>query len=113
MPDYDNTNSGAMFFEQDPESDRHPNYKGSINVDGKDYWLSAWDKVSKSGKNYISISVKAKEPRSEGKDSQAWRDAGAKLQKNDVTDTQVPIVGTIENGNVTYDEPINLDDIPF
>lgn len=102
MSDYDNTNTGALFFEQDKDSDRHPDYKGSVNVNGKEYWISAWDKVSKKGTNFISLSVKAKE----AEKSDMWPV---------VTDTQkVPVVGTIEpDGTIQLDKPINLDDIPF
>lgn len=96
MADYDDTNRGAMFFESDKESDRHPDYKGTINVDGKDYWLSAWDKVSKNGKNYISISVKLKESRIEQSGYEKAKAVASSLKK-DVTDT----------------DTINLDDIPF
>lgn len=110
MAEYDNTNSGAMFFEDDKQSERHPDYKGSINVDGKDYWLSAWDKVSKSGKNYISISIKIKEAKS-GKDSSSWQQARDKFKKGDQIGTVG--VGAIFEGNIDNDEPINLDDIPF
>jgi hypothetical protein len=58
--DYDNTDSGALFRNKDKESEKHPDYQGSINVGGQDYWLSAWLKESKKGEKYMSLSVKAK-----------------------------------------------------
>ena len=61
MSDYDNTNSGALFKNDKKESDSHPDYKGTINVGGTDYWLSAWIKTSKGGQKYMSLSVKAKD----------------------------------------------------
>lgn len=60
MSDYDNTNRGALFKNERRESDNHPQYTGSINVDGQDYWLSAWLKDGKSGK-FFSLSVKPKD----------------------------------------------------
>lgn len=61
--DYDNTDRGALFKNQDKEKDTHPDYKGTINVGGVEYWLSAWLKESQKGVKYMSLSVKAKEER--------------------------------------------------
>ena len=60
MADYDNTNSGALFKNDRKESEKHPDYKGSINVGGTDYWLSAWIKTGKSGK-FMSLAVTPKD----------------------------------------------------
>lgn len=60
---YDNTNSGALFKNDRKETANHPDYKGQINVNGVDYWLSAWIKPMKNDpeKRFMSLSVKAKE----------------------------------------------------
>jgi hypothetical protein len=58
--EYDNTDRGALFKNDRKETDNHPDYNGSINVGGTDYWLSAWIKEGKSGK-FMSLSVKPKE----------------------------------------------------
>jgi len=63
MSDYDNTNSGALFKNDKKETDKHPDYRGQINVGGIDYWLSAWLKTSKNGQKYMSLAVKLKEQR--------------------------------------------------
>lgn len=65
MSDYDDTNRGALFKNDKKTTENHPDYKGSLNVDGKDYWLSSWLKTSKAGTKYMSLSVTPKEPRSE------------------------------------------------
>jgi uncharacterized protein (DUF736 family) len=57
---YDNTNSGALFKNDDKSNERHPDYKGSLNVGGVDYWLSSWLKTSKAGAKYMSLSVTPK-----------------------------------------------------
>jgi hypothetical protein len=60
---YDNTDRGVLFKNDRKESDNHPDYKGSINVGGVEYWLSAWIKDGQRGK-FLSMSVKAKEDQS-------------------------------------------------
>lgn len=61
--DYDNTNRGALFRndEKDPNDDKDRDYSGSLNVDGTDYWISGYVRTSKSGKKYLSLSVKPKQ----------------------------------------------------
>lgn len=66
MSNYDNTNSGMLAKNDRKEKDTHPDYRGVINVDGVDYWLSAWIKVGRDGskmqgQKYFSLSVKAKD----------------------------------------------------
>jgi uncharacterized protein (DUF736 family) len=65
MTDYDDTNRGALFRNDKKESDRHPDYKGSLNVGGTEYWISAWLKEAKSGTKYMSLAVTAKEAKAE------------------------------------------------
>jgi len=57
---YDQINRGVLFPNDRKESDNHPDRKGSINIDGKEYWLSAWDKDTSRGQT-ISLSVQPKE----------------------------------------------------
>ena len=59
--EYDNTNRGALFKNTDKSDDKHADYKGTINVDGTEYWLNAWLKTSKKGMKFMSLSVKPKE----------------------------------------------------
>lgn len=58
--EYDNTNRGSLFKNDRKDDAKFPDYKGSINVDGTDYWLSAWIKISKDGNKFMSLSVKNK-----------------------------------------------------
>jgi hypothetical protein len=62
---YDNTNSGILAKNERKEKETHPDLSGSINVDGREFWLSAWRKVGQSGKlegkTFFSLSIKPKE----------------------------------------------------
>jgi hypothetical protein len=57
---YDNTNRGTLGKNERRESDRHPEYTGKLNVDGREYWLSAWVKQNDRGK-FFSLAVKPKD----------------------------------------------------
>lgn len=61
---YDDTNRGALFTNDRKTSDKHPDLKGSINVEGKEYWVSGWFKTGKSG-GFTSLSVTPKEARTD------------------------------------------------
>lgn len=70
MSDYDNTNRGTLFKNTDKQQDTHADYNGSINVNGKEYWLNAWVKeagenAKEPGKKFFSLSVKEKQPKAE------------------------------------------------
>ena len=53
-------NSGVLFKNDKKESEKHPDYKGSMIVNGTDYWLSAWIKEGKSGK-FMGLALSPKE----------------------------------------------------
>lgn len=53
-------NSGVLFKNDKKESEKHPDYKGSMIVNGTDYWLSAWIKEGKSGK-FMGLALSPKD----------------------------------------------------
>lgn len=58
--DYDNTNTGTL-FKNESDNEKAPQYKGKINVNGKEYELAAWVREAKSGKGKF-FSLKVQEP---------------------------------------------------
>ena len=56
MPEYDNTNRGVLFKNDEKKSEKHPDYSGTINVDGVDLKLAGWIKQGKKGK-FLSLAV--------------------------------------------------------
>lgn len=59
-------NSGLLAKNDKQGNENRPDYRGSINVDGREYWLSAWIKQGRdgtklAGQKYMSLSVKPKD----------------------------------------------------
>jgi len=62
MQEFDNTNRGVLFNNKERKiKETDPDYSGSVNIKGVDFWLSGWIKESKEGKKYFSLSVRPKE----------------------------------------------------
>lgn len=54
------TNTGSLFKNQKKETEKHPDYTGSLKLEDGDYMISAWIKEGKSG-NFLSLSIRKKE----------------------------------------------------
>lgn len=63
MTDYDDTNRGQVWINDKKDSERHPDLKGSINVNGVEFWLSAWKRKPDANPKapVLSFSVQEKE----------------------------------------------------
>jgi len=42
MSNYDNNNRGSIWKNEDRKSETHPQFKGSAEVNGIEYWVSGW-----------------------------------------------------------------------
>jgi len=66
---YDNTNDGAVFPNENRTGPNSPNAKGSACIQcphcgaKANFWVSTWTKVSKAGKKYMSLAFNPKEER--------------------------------------------------
>lgn len=89
--DYDDTNRGVLFQEQEKKSEKAPDYTGKLNVEGKEYRIAGWKKLSKNNKPFLSLSIS--EPQQSG--YQKAKQVADELR-----------------GEVQTDE-IDLNDIPF
>lgn len=54
-------NTGALFKNTRKETDNHPDYNGTVLVNGQHMWISAWLKESGRGTKYMSLSFKPKD----------------------------------------------------
>jgi len=53
-------NTGVLFKNDKKLNDNHPDYKGSISVNGVEYWISSWIKQGKNGK-FMGLAVTPRE----------------------------------------------------
>lgn len=50
-------NTGAIFKNDKKTAENHPDYKGHINVDGKEKQVSLWLKTSAAGTKFFSVAI--------------------------------------------------------
>ena len=63
-------NKGSMFPNDQDGNQNRPVYKGTINIEGTLYTISAWNNESKSGKKYLGLQVQLPLKREERPGSQ-------------------------------------------
>lgn len=56
MESKNKNNSGAIFKNAKKTNEKQPDYKGTVNVNGKDMEISLWLKESQKGTKYFSAS---------------------------------------------------------
>lgn len=56
MSDYDNNNTGALWKNDKRATEKHPNLRGQAEVDGKQYWVSAWTSSEGGKKPLVKLS---------------------------------------------------------
>jgi uncharacterized protein (DUF736 family) len=64
MSEYDNTNTGMLtpnFAKQNKASEKDTSkwadWSGKVNVEGKEFQISAWKRVSQKGTEYFSLKI--------------------------------------------------------
>lgn len=63
MAEFDNTNRGSIWKNEKKDKDTHPDFTGSLNVGGVEYWVSAWKRKEGAAAKApaLSFSVKPKD----------------------------------------------------
>ena len=50
-------NSGAIFKNNYKKAETHPDYKGKMNVDGKEKEVALWVRETKNGEKFFSMAI--------------------------------------------------------
>lgn len=62
MTQYDNTNRGILSRNDRKTADTHPDFTGSLNVNGVEMWMDGYTQKTKDGsRSFLSIKVKPKD----------------------------------------------------
>lgn len=91
--EYDNTNKGVLFQNERKQSEKSPDYTGTINVNGKELRIAGWKRLSKNNKPFLSLSISEQQPK--------------QSQNTQTTQQQIP------QTQAPQEEVVNVDEIPF
>jgi hypothetical protein len=89
MTEYDNTNRGSIWKNEKKEKDTHPDFTGSLNVSGVEYWVSAWKRKEGAAAKApaLSFSIKPKDEQPQRQPADKTR-AGA--SRNQDMEDEIP-----------------------
>ena len=88
MTQYDNNMRGVLFKNDRKETSNHPDYKGTCEINGAQYWMSAWLKQDKNGRTFMSHSFSVKEDKPQSQHNEA-KSNGYQPQ-DDFEDSEIP-----------------------
>ena len=54
-------NTGSLFKNRDKGEETDRDYSGSLNIEGREFWISAYVRTSKAGAKYFALNVKPKQ----------------------------------------------------
>lgn len=57
MADYDNNLRGVLFPQDKGDNKNRPDFTGNCEIDGTKYRIAAWNKTSKNGNHFLSLSL--------------------------------------------------------
>lgn len=122
---YDNTNRGTLFPNDRKTKENQPDYKGSLNVDGVEYWVSGWVKDTQRGE-IVSFSIELKDQNQRPNNSSPQTTGprtlgGGRSQGQPQSQGNMPPNSSgggwgqgISNGSGNQEPPMDFDDdIPF
>jgi uncharacterized protein (DUF736 family) len=69
---YDNEMRGVLFKNNKKNTEKHPDYNGTIQINGVEYWLAAWIRTPKpGGQKFMALRVNPKDEQQQAPASSA------------------------------------------
>ena len=99
---WDKEGQGKLWNNDKKESDKQPDFTGSLVVDGVKYSLAGWNNVSKAGDTYIGVRIKPWEDRDEENPIEVKTDQTTEMTQEEIKE----LVSDAKK------EP-SADDLPF
>ena len=99
---WDYEGQGRLWNNDKKESDKQPDFTGSLVLDGVKYSVAGWNNVSKQDKPYIGLRIKPWEDRDEESPSEVKTDQTTGMSKEEIKN----LIGDAKQEAVT-------DDLPF
>jgi len=89
-------NTGAIFKNDNKKAENHPDYKGKVNVNGKDMEVALWMKTSAKGVKFFSASF-----------SEPFVKGEPQINKNE------PQINSTLKQTIIHESNFDNDDLPF
>jgi len=89
-------NTGAIFKNENKKAENHPDYKGKVNVNGKEMEVALWLKTSAKGLKFFSVSF-----------SEPYIKNEPQINKNE------PQINSTLKKSISYNDLDPNDDLPF
>lgn len=85
-------NSGTLFDNDRKTKDTQPDLKGTVLIDGKEYWASGWFNEKEGQKRRVSLSFELKEQQSKAPESptKSWSKPEPKPFTADEKSQEIP-----------------------
>ncbi len=84
---WDNTNTISLFKNTDKQQENHPDYSGTLNVDGREFFVDCWLKEirngERAGQKFLSGKVKPKQQKGGGNQGGGYKSQGGRRDSND------------------------------
>ena len=81
---WDKEGQGKLWNNDKKESDKQPDFTGSLVLDGVKYSLAGWNNVSKAGDTYIGVRIKEWEDRDEENPTEVKTDQTTEMTQEEI-----------------------------
>jgi len=75
-------NTGSAFLNDKEGNEKRPDYKGTVNIEGKDHYVAIWNRTSKGGKQYVYLAFEDKD-----KKDREYRSFGSESEQQEQAST--------------------------